>query len=56
MRGFVNVALHAELVESSGRVVRRERGGGWSKRSVRACGGLILEKTLCVKRGLFDGG
>ena len=28
MRGFVSVALRAELVESSGRVVRREWGRG----------------------------
>ena len=56
MRGFVSVALCAELVESSGRVVRRERGRGWLKRSVLACGGLILEKTLRIAEGAFDKG
>lgn len=56
MRGFVSMALCVELVESNGGVVGRERGRGWLKKSVRAYGGLILEKTLRVKRGLFDRG
>ena len=54
MRGFVSMALCVELVESSGGVVRHERGRGWLKKSVRACGGLILTKLCVLQRGLFD--
>ena len=56
MRGFVSMALCVELVESSGRVVGRERGRGWLKKSVLACGGLILRKLCVLQRGLFDRG
>ena len=55
MRGFVSVALCAELVESSGRVVRRERDRGWLKKSA-GMRWIDFEKTLRIAEGAFDRG
>lgn len=55
VRGFVSMALRVELVESSGGVVRRERGRGWLKKSVRACGGLILRNFAYYREGFLIG-